>query len=122
MGIFNWVFPFLGFWTSRTRDLSPAAPGNSNMKKTTNNNNKIEFLLFIPILSLAMKNPKPQKLNNSKTIAFSDAAPSLPLKSPNQNPRPNFGLPILILVFGVPPHGTTRCSWPIVVINVGPGG
>ena len=49
--------------------------------------------------------------------------PPLPtLKSPNNNPRPNFKLPILILVFGVTPHGTARCSWPIVAINAGPGG
>ena len=113
MGMFNCVFfvvvVLLEFQSSR---FVSGGPGNSKTRKT-NKNNKIKFLLFIPRLSLGMKNPKTPK---------TDATPSLPLKSPNNNPRPNFGLPILILVFGVPPHGTARCSWPIVPINAGPGG
>ena len=53
MGVFNYVFPFWGFWNSRARYLSLAAPDNSKTRKT-NKNNKIKFLLFIPTLSLGM--------------------------------------------------------------------
>ena len=58
--MFDYVFPFWGFWSSRARDLSPAAPGNSKTRKT-DKNNKIMLLLFIPGLSLGMKNPKISK-------------------------------------------------------------
>ena len=60
MGMFNYVFPFWCFWSSRARDLFPAAPDNSKTRKT-NKNNKIMFLRFISRLSLGMKNPKTPK-------------------------------------------------------------
>ena len=56
----NYVFPFSGSWSSRARDLSPAAPDNSETRQT-NKNKEIKFLLFIPRLSLGMKNPKTPK-------------------------------------------------------------
>ena len=58
--MFNYVSPFCVFWRSRARDLSPAAPGNVETGKTSKHN-KIKFLLFIPRLSLGMKNPKTPK-------------------------------------------------------------
>ena len=65
----NYVFPFWGFWSSRARDLSPAAPGNSKTRKTSKNH-KIKFLLFIPRLSLGMKNPKTPKTKQFENNHF----------------------------------------------------
>ena len=65
--MFNYVFPFWGFWSSRARYLSPAATGNSKTRKN-NENNKFMFLFVIPRLSLGMENPKTPKtkqLNNN---------------------------------------------------------
>ena len=65
--MFNYVSPFLGFWNSRARDLSPAAPDNSKTRQT-NKNNKIEVLLFIPRLksrSEDSQKPKTKQLENN---------------------------------------------------------
>ena len=69
MGMFNYVFPFLCFRSSRARDLSPAAPGNSKTRKTSKNN-KIKCLVFIPRLSPAMKNPKTPKTTQLENNNF----------------------------------------------------
>ena len=69
MGMFNYVSPFLFFWNSRARDLSPATPDNCETGQT-NKNNKIKFLLFIPRLSLGMKNPKTPKTKHFENNNF----------------------------------------------------
>ena len=68
--MFNYVFPFWCFWNSRARDLSSAAPGNSETRKASKNNNKLKFLLFIPRLSLGMKNPKTPKTKQLENTNF----------------------------------------------------
>ena len=67
--MFNYVIPFWCFWNSRARDLSPAAPGNSTTRKT-GKRKKIKFLLFIPRLSLGMKNPKTPKTKQFENNNF----------------------------------------------------
>ena len=69
MGMFNYLFPFVFVWNSRARDLSPAAPGNSTTRKTSKDN-KIAFLLFIPRLSLGLKNPKTPKTKQFENNNF----------------------------------------------------
>ena len=69
MGMFNYVFPFLGFCSSRARYVSPAAPDNSKTRNTSKNN-KIKFLLFIPRLSLGMKNPQTPKTKQLENNNF----------------------------------------------------
>ena len=69
MGMFNYVFPFWGYWDSRDRDLSPAAPDNSKTRKTSRRN-KIKFILFLPRLSLGMKNPKTPKTKQFENNNF----------------------------------------------------
>ena len=69
MRVFNYVVLFGVFWSSRARDLSPAAPGNSKTRKTCKNN-KIKFLLFIPRLGLGMKKPKTPKTKQLENNSF----------------------------------------------------
>ena len=61
--MFNYVFPFLCFWSSRARDLSPAAPGNSKTEDCF-------CILFIPRLSLGMTNPKTPKTKQLENNNF----------------------------------------------------
>ena len=67
--MFNYVFPFWVFWSSRARELSPAAPDNSKTRKVLKNN-KIKFLLLIPRLSLGMKNPETPKTKQFENNNF----------------------------------------------------
>ena len=67
--MFNYGPRFWVSWNSRARDLSPAAPGNSKAGKTSKNN-KIKYVLFIPRLSLGMKNPKTPKTKQLENNNF----------------------------------------------------
>ena len=65
----NYVFPFWGVLEFQSSRFVSGGPGNSKTRKTSKNN-KIKFLLFIPRLSLGMKNPKTPKTKQFENNKF----------------------------------------------------
>ena len=63
------MFSLSGFLEFQHWRFVSGGPGNSETKKTKKNN-KIKFLLFIPRLSLGMKNPKTPKTRQFENTIF----------------------------------------------------